>query len=51
MKKFTILGFFLLKNSIPEFIEIMDKIAQIDEIVQNNKDFTSITNLPKLNSP
>ena len=24
------------------FIENMDKIAQIDEIVQNNKNFTSI---------
>jgi hypothetical protein len=24
------------------FIEIMDKIAQIDEIVKNNKDFMSI---------
>ena len=31
-----------LSIAMQAFIEIMDKIAQIDEIVQNNKDFTSI---------
>lgn len=31
-----------LSIAMQAFIEIMDKIAQIDEIVKNNKDFTSI---------
>ena len=31
-----------LSIAMQAFIEIMEKIAQIDEIVQNNKDFTSI---------
>jgi IS4 transposase len=31
-----------LSIAMQAFIEIMDKIAQIDEVVQNNKDFTNI---------
>ncbi|MBT5933925.1 hypothetical protein [Sulfurimonas sp.] len=31
-----------LSITLQAFIEIMVKIAQIDEIVKNNKDFTSI---------
>ncbi|ACZ11719.1 IS4 family transposase [Sulfurospirillum deleyianum] len=33
---------YTLSIAMQAFIEIMDKIAQIDEIVKNNKDFTSI---------
>ena len=33
---------YTLSIAMQTFIEIMDKIAQIDEIVKNNKDFTSI---------
>ena len=31
-----------LSIAMQAFIEIMEKIARIDEIVKNNKDFTSI---------
>ena len=33
---------YTLSIAMQAFIEIMDKIAQIDQIVKNNKDFTSI---------
>ncbi|MFA7047618.1 MAG: hypothetical protein WC170_08040, partial [Bacteroidales bacterium] len=33
---------YTLSIAMQAFIEIMEKIAQIDEIVKNNKDFSNI---------